>query len=95
MKFPVLPRLRHAVVDEERVAGVPQVLAQFLVEPGGHRLGRVALGAAEDGDGAEGDAHGEEAVHDLREHLLHARVGHRGRVERVVGERGALLEAIV
>ena len=30
----VLARLRHPVVDEERVARVAQVLAQLLVEPG-------------------------------------------------------------
>ena len=44
----------------------------FLVEPGGHSLSGVALGVADDGDGAEGDADGEEAVDDLqlREHLL-------------------------
>ena len=30
----VLARLRHPVVDEQRVARVAQVLAQFLVEPG-------------------------------------------------------------
>ena len=44
-----------------------------------------------DGTGAESDADREEAIDDLREHLLHARVRDGGHVEGSVGDGGALL----